>query len=228
MKRILLAVFAAAAFCSAATADDDKAARIAFVNEFIRELISIQGVRDGFLRDHAEDKTSTDQMATIIRTSTRMNLELQASIHMLQGIKLREPFGKFSESLQEIYKKKQDLNDEIISTASQFVAGPKPDVDYGALAARMPQLTAKDGYLDKIIFDATAAIFLSLVDSREDKQGHLSHLIVTTDQRKRMIRRIETAFGGKLDEKDQTYIVSAAWLIREGLRKDYKSSDDPW
>jgi predicted acylesterase/phospholipase RssA len=39
---------------------------------------------------------------------------------------------------------------------------------------------------------------------------------------------VEASFGSKLDNKDQSYIVSSAWLIREGLRKDYKSSDDPW
>jgi hypothetical protein len=214
---------------SAAAADDDKAARIEFVNEFIRELVSIQGVRDGFAKDHIQDKTPTDQMATIIRTSTRMNLELEADINMLQGIKLSEPFSKFRDYLQDIYKQKQEINTEFISTASQFmVAAPKPGVDYEALAAYMPQLTAKDGYLDKIIFDGSAGIFLSLVDMRADKEGHASHLIVTKDQRKQMIRRIETAFGSKLDDKDPTYIVNSAWIIREGLRKDYKSSDDPW
>ena len=41
-----------------------------------------------------------------------------------------------------------------------------------------------------------------------------------------MIRRIETAFGSMLDDKDMTYIVSSAWIIREGLRKDY-NGDQP-
>lgn len=229
MKTFVVAALAAlAALVSGAAADDDKAARKEFVNEFIRELVSIQGVRDGFAKDHAQDKTMNDQMATIIRTSTRMNLELQANINMLQGIKLGEPFSKFRDYLQDIYKQKQEINTEVMSTASQFVVGPKPGVDYEALAAYMPQLTAKDGYLDKIIFDGSAGIFLSLVDMREDKEGHASHLIVTKDQRKQMIRRIETAFGSKLDDKEPTYIVNSAWIIREGLRKDYKSSDDPW
>jgi hypothetical protein len=53
-----------------------------------------------------------------------------------------------------------------------------------------------------------------------------NHLIVTKDQRKQMIRRIETAFGSMLDDKDMTYIVSSAWIIREGLRKDY-NGDQP-
>jgi hypothetical protein len=226
MKTFSLA--ALAVLVSAAAADDNKAARIEFVNEFIRELVSIQGVREGFAKDHAQDKTSTDQMMTIIRTATRMNLELKTNISVLQGINLGEPFTKFRDYLQDIYKQKQDINAEIISTASEFVKGPKPSVDYGALAAYMPQLTAKDGYLDKIIFDESAGIFLSLVDMRADKEGHASHLVITKDQRKQMIRRIETAFGSKLDDKDPTYIVNSAWVIREGLRKDYKSSDDPW
>jgi hypothetical protein len=37
-----------------------------------------------------------------------------------------------------------------------------------ATAWTRPQLTAKDGYLDKIIFDGSAGIFLSLVDIRAD------------------------------------------------------------
>jgi len=106
--------------------------------------------------------------------------------------------------------------------------GPNADVDYSAIAAHMPQFTAQDGYLDKIIFDASPAIFLSLVDERADKQGRANHLIITKEQRKHMIRRIETLFGSKRNDKEQAYTISSAWRIHAGLLKNYKSSDDPW
>jgi hypothetical protein len=79
----------------AVASDDDRAARVAFVNEFIRELASTQQVRDGFMKEHAQDKSSSQEMATIIRIATRMNSEFQTNINMMQGIALRAPFDVF-------------------------------------------------------------------------------------------------------------------------------------
>ena len=154
MKKFAICFLAIVVFtCDAAFAaatDDDRAARVAFVNEFIRELASTQQVRDTFAKEHGEDKSSAEQMATIIRTATRMNLELQTNINILQKITLRAPFNKFNTNLQQIYEQKQAIQEEIINTASQFMGGPKPNVDYDAMAAHMPQLTAQDGYLEHV------------------------------------------------------------------------------
>jgi len=88
VKKFALCFVAVWALISDATVagaiDGDKAARVAFVNEFIREQASTQQIRDTFAKEQAEDKISSDRMATIVRTATRMNLELQTNIDMLQ------------------------------------------------------------------------------------------------------------------------------------------------
>lgn len=212
----------------ATPADEDKPARVAFAQEFIREMASIEQVRDTYAKEHREDKTFPQQMATMIRTGTRMKLELQANINILEKMVLRPPFDVFITNLQKIYDRKITIQDELISASTQLLSGPKPDVDYDAMAAHAPELTAQDEYLDKIIFETSPAVFLCLVDERADSQGHASHLIITSAQRKQMIGKINTLFGSKLNDKNPTYTTSAAWIIRAGLLKEYKSSDDPW
>ena len=234
MQKVLLlvGVVVAAAFgghvAFAMPPEEDKVARIAFVNEFIRELGVINDVRERWEKDHRADTSTAQEMATAIRTSTRAKLELATNINMLGDIHLNSRFNDFRVNLQDIYKQKMVLQDEITKIASEFISGPKPGVDYGALAARMPQITATNDYLDKILFDASPAVFLSLVDEKEDREGHLSHLIITAAQRKQMVNRIESLFGSTKSDKDKNYITSIAWLIRDALLKNYKLSDDPW
>jgi hypothetical protein len=108
-----------------------------------------------------------------------------------------------------------------------FLSGPKPGVDYGAMTARMPQITAEMESIDKAIFNVSPAVVLCLVDERADSQGHLSHLIITKNQRKQMIDGIDRAFGPSLMAKDQNFTVSAAWLVKQGLLR-YKMADEAW
>ena len=63
---------------------------------------------------------------------------------------------------------------------------------------------------------------------KPDSKGHASHLFITKAEREELIQQIDTDFGSKLDEKDANYGVSSAAVLKAGLQKDFKSSDDPW
>ena len=91
---------------------------------------------------------------------------------------------------------------------------PKPGVDYAALAAEMPKIRARLEYIDNIAFDASPLVFATLISDRPDSQGHVSHLVISCDDRARLVDRIDSDFGVKLAAKDADYHVGQAQMLR--------------
>ena len=54
----------------------------------------------------------------------------------------------------------------MIRISTEFLSGPKPDVDYGKLVARVPQLRALNDNLDEMLFKMAGGVFLCLIDDR--------------------------------------------------------------
>src|ERR1700680_4298263 len=106
-----------------------------------------------------------------------------------------------------------------------FMGGPKTNVDYGELAAEMPQIRAELDYTDKTLFEAMPLVFATLIDMKADSKNRANHLIITKVEREKLIADLNMAFGTKLDLKNQNYTVSSAIVLRTYLLKDYKSSD---
>ena len=197
-----------------------------FVTEFIRELAAIQDIREAAESDLKQDPQAV--FSNCIHSSTLMQLELGSHISQLKGMRLDDPFSDLIPNIIESYQDKIELWQQMIDICSAFVGGPKPNVDYTKLAADMPKTRAKLDFIDKALFEATPAIFMTLIDSKPDSNGHASHLIITKAERAALIKQIDTDFGSKLDEKGANYTVSAAWVLKKGLQKDFKCSDDPW
>jgi hypothetical protein len=196
-----------------------------FVTEYIRELAATQEIRDTAERDLAQDPQAV--FSNCIHSSTLMQLELGSQVSQLKQMRLDEPFGKLIPNIIGLYEDKIELWHQMIDICSAFVAGPKPNVDYGQLGADMPKVRANLDFIDKGLFDATPLIFTTLIDMKPDSHGHASHLLITKAEREDLIKTIDTDFGSKLDDKGANYTVSSAWVLKEGLKKDFKSSDDP-
>jgi hypothetical protein len=92
----------------------------------------------------------------------------------------------------------------------------------------MPELRGQLDFIDHALFEASPAVFATLIDLKEDSKGHASHLTITKEERAKLVDNLNTAFGTKLDAKDQNWSVSAASVLKAYLLKDFKSSDDPW
>ena len=197
-----------------------------FVTEYIRELASIQEIRDSSERDLKQDPDST--FTNCIHATTLMQLELDSQIGQLRRMRLDDPFNDLIPTLTKLYDDKIELWQQMSDICGAFVGGPKPNVDYGKLGAEMPKIRARLDFIDKALFEATPLVFETLVDAKADSKGHVSHLLITRAEREELIKLIDTDFGPKLDEKDANYTISAAWVLKAGLKKDFKSSDDPW
>jgi hypothetical protein len=197
---------------------------LVFVSEYVRELGANEDMRARGEKDVAE----ADQFAGMIRSSTRIIFELTAQANIMKGMTLNKPFDALPTSIAAFYEQKIQVHRQFIEMASAFVAGPKPDVDYGSMAADAPKLEATLEYIDRALFNATPLVFATLIADKPDKEGHMSRLRITRVERDKLVRSLQISFGDKMERKDQDYIVSSATVLRDYLsKKGYKCSDEP-
>jgi len=200
--------------------------RLYFVSEYIRELGANENNRAQAEREIAEP--TADKNAAIIRGSTRIILELRSEISVLEGMSLNKPFDQLPKSIATFYSHKIDAHNSMVAMATAIMSGPKSGVDYGAMAADAPKLTAMIEYIDRSLLQATPLIFATLIDDKPDREGHMSRLIITMAQRDVLVRSLQISFGKKLDQDDQNLTVSSASVLRDYLaKKGYKCSDEP-
>lgn len=198
---------------------------LVFVTEYARELGVNEHMRELGEKDMAED---TDKLSATIRSSTRILLELNSQISMMKRTTLNAPFDSLPGSIAEFYQFKVGIHQKMIDLATALMSGPKPGVDYGAMVAEAPKLTATLEFVDRSIFQTTPMIFATLIADKPDSQGHMSRLRIKRAERDKLVQFLQIDFGAKMDAKDQNYIVSSASVLRDFLmKKGYKCSDDP-
>jgi hypothetical protein len=200
---------------------------LTFVSEYIRELSVNEHLRELSEREVTSEQ-DVNRFVAMIRGSTRITLELNAQLSMLKGMHLNEPLDHLTENIAAFYQQKIELHNSMIQLSTTFLSSPKPGVDYGALAAGAPKLTAKLEYIDRSLLQATPLIFATLIDNQPDRQGHMSRLIITRAERDELVRRLQISFGKKLDQENQNLLVSSAKVLRHDLAEaGYKCSDEP-
>jgi hypothetical protein len=230
MKIISCIVFALTfAVGSAPTfgAEKPETPHLAFVTEYVRELAAIEDIRASGEKE-LEQGNKDEALSNGIHASTLIQLELRSQIAVLKGMHLKPPFDDLIPDLTGFYQHKIALHQKLIDISSAFVSGPKPGVDYGKMAAELPKIRAELDYVDHSLFDATPLVFATLVDQKADSKNHVSHLIITKEERAKLIDNLTGSFGSKLDAKDQNSIVAAASVLKGYLLKDFKCSDEPW
>jgi hypothetical protein len=128
----------------------------------------------------------------------------------------------------KFYEMKIGLHQKIIDIASAFLAAPKPNVDYGALAAELPKIRAMSDDIDHTLFsEVSTLIIMTLIDPKPDSKNHVSHLLITKAERDELVRTLDINFGEKMEQKDQDYFVSTASVYKSALN-EHKCSDEPW
>ena len=219
----LIAAIAAIAPGSAAYAQETP--HLDFVTEYVRELSETER-----LRQRAQDdlKGGENTFPDCIRDTTSLRLELQSQIAMMRGITLKAPFQNLPGQIADFYQEKINLYERFTNFCSTMITGPQAGVNYGKIAGEMPQITAKLDYVDHALFEAAPLIFATLIDEKADPQGHVSHLVITNEERAGLLSAMQTEFGDKLDGRDTGYLVGSAAIVKSYLLKGYKGSDDPW
>ena len=178
---------------------------------------SVNLVNSQSLQEAAAQETVKNRMqpADGIRFSTRMQLELRTGINVFKAMKLNPPNEKLLPSVIKFYEQKIELHDALMDISTQFISGtPKAGVDYDKLAATAPKITANLDFIDKTLLSTSPLFFALLIDEKPDKQGHMSRLSITKEQRKRLVDMIDSLFGSSLKAKNQNYTVSQRPCLR--------------
>jgi hypothetical protein len=136
---LLLAAIGCACFTSAQSRPfNEQNPRIQLASEFVRELEVIYRLQETGRKEMAEDGSSSGQLITGIRVGTRTALEMNESIHRLDGIAVEGQWAKFRDLLKQLDADRIRIFQEMNQMAKVIMSGPKPGVDYGAMAAHMP------------------------------------------------------------------------------------------
>jgi len=203
-----------------------------FVRTYIGQLATFEELRANAEKEVRE--SSGDPLKTsigCIHSGTRYDLEASSAASMMDGMHLRGHFGgeqfqPLPHQIAEIYRLRRVFMRQITSICSTFAEGPKPGVDYQALAAKMPELRAHIEDLDKTLFESGVLAFMTLISDQPDKQGHANHLIISCEQKQTLLSQIKDEFGAKLDQKDTSPGVAQAQLFRDKLI-EYKCAEEP-
>lgn len=209
------------------------AARIAFVQEYIRELITNEASQDDAKNEVAKaGAVTTKQLEVGDEVGTRAALDLATEASVVRSIHLSAPYAKVPQMLAEFRDEEAALYRRIAAISSEMlsatVSGPQPGVNYTALVREVPQLTARRQFIDKSLFEDTPMFAYMLLDeAHPDKHGLVTRLIITCHERVAMIANLDTSFGRKLTEKQQDYFVSSAWVMKSFLtNKLYHCADE--
>ncbi len=218
----------ASAQSQALPGNTQKTARIALAQEFVRELEVIYRLQETAKKEFAEDSSGTGKLTTGIRVGTRTLFEMNDSINRLSMIDVDARWAEFRDALKKLHQERIVLVYEMNQTSKTLLAGPEPDVNYGKLTARAPEITAQVEQIDKIIFTIAKAMFFALVDDdRLGADGKLHYLILTKKDRTSMVQQIDKIFGPTLEDENASHIVSSAWVIKYGLTQThYKAADE--
>ncbi len=200
-----------------------------FVKEYVRELIEDESLAKSGEKQLSEAKTPEEQLSTGIYVSKSAQLALRSQIAMLKSMRLNDPFDTLTPTLIACYQRQIDFHQKLIGISGKFLAGPKPGVDYQALETKLPEIRAEMDDARKVVFDAASLVFMSLVDMKEDSQGHASHLLITKAESVDLRQQLDLILKGVPDEGDHDFYISAAMVLQAGLqKKGYKFADDPW
>jgi hypothetical protein len=228
---LLVGVAACVAYFTSAQSQpfNEKNPRVQLVSEFIRELEVLYRLQETTNKEFAEDDSAMGKIATSIRVGTRTVFEMNESIHRLDGIAVDGQWAQVRDGLKQLDTDRIGIAQETIQMSKVMLSDPKPGVDYGAITAHAPELTAQMEQTDKVVFKVSKYFFMALLDEqRVAPDGKLYHLLLTKKERANMIQLIDKIWGQKLEDKNATYIVSAASGIKYGLtRPMYKCADEP-
>lgn len=198
-----------------------------FVQNYVRQLATFEDLREDASKELDGDKTQAPM--DCIHAGTRYDLEVSAAIRTLRGTHLaveNKDLQKVPQMFADLYAQRQQTMAELTKVCSAFAEGPKPGVDYAGLATLMPKIRAQLEYLDNAAFEASPLVFETLVSDVPDSQGHMSHLVISCDDRKRLVDQIDADFGAKLAEKKANFGVSQAQLFRTKLL-EFKCAEEP-
>ena len=164
-RRFVIVAAVCALLTTPARAESSETPHLAFVKLYIEQLGAIEDIRDAAAKELKTDP-DTQRIADCVHTMTQYQLELSTQIVTMQQLHLEKPFDSLAENIVDFQRQKQSLYKQYGDGCTTMMEGPKPNIDYGKLAASLPKINAQIEFIDKAIFKAAPAVFATLIQMK--------------------------------------------------------------
>jgi hypothetical protein len=102
------------------------------------------------------------------------------------------------------------------------------NIDIGKLSSKASEITSKVEYISETLFKANTFVAMCLIDTIPDENNHVSYLLITSKERKTLLKELELFFGKSLQTKQNNpkYTIASAIILKSILTDKHKSSDE--
>jgi hypothetical protein len=198
-------------------------APLEFVAEYLREFSAIERIR---LAEEQEFQAARQSMLAIcIESGNRYRREIAQQTARMQGMNVLPPSQALPARLVQLYGQKLQLYNEVVNACSALKAGANSSVGYREVMSVVSEYNTKVDSIDESLFKTSTDAFSTLLNKEQGPRDIQRRLAITTLEKQTLLRQIERDFGAELQDDQQTYLVNAATVIRNALRK-HKASDE--
>jgi hypothetical protein len=194
-----------------------------FVSEYLREFSAIERIR--LAEEQEFQAPRQDMLAICIDSGNRYRREIAQQMARMQGMSVLPPSQALPARLVDLYGKKLELYTEVVSTCTALKTGANSSVGYLEVMSVVSQYSEKVDSIDQSLFKTSTDAYSTLLDKEHGAHDFARRLGITTAEKQALLRQIEHDFGAELQDAQQTYLVNAATVIRDAIRK-HKASDE--
>ena len=194
-----------------------------FVTEYLREFSAIERIR---LDEEQEFQSPRQSMlATCIESGNRYRREIAQQTVRMQNMSVLPPSQALPARLVELYGQKLGLYTEVVNKCADLKAAAGTNVGYLEVMSVVSQYSAKVDSIDRSLFNTSTDVYSTLLNREQGPHDFPRRLGITTAEKQALLRQIDREFGAELQDDQQTYLVNAATVIRDAIRK-HKASDE--
>jgi hypothetical protein len=194
-----------------------------FVTEYLREFSAIERIRQG---EELEFQAPRQSMLGIcIGSGNRYRREIAQQTARMQDMSVSPPSQALPARLVELYRQKLELYTEVVNTCATLKAAASTSVGYLEVMAVVSRYSEKVDAIDRLLFETSTDAYTTLLNKDQGPQDFPRRLGINTAEKQTLLRQIDREFGAELQDDQQTYLVNAATVIRNAVRK-HKASDE--
>lgn len=194
-----------------------------FVAEYLREFSAIERIR---LAEEQEFQAARQSMLAIcIESGNRYRREIAQQTARMQGMSVLPPSQGLPARLVELYGRKLELYTEVVNACAGLKAAANNSVGYWEVMSVVSEYSAKVESIDESLFKTSTDVYSTLLGKEQGTRDLPRRLAITAAEKQTLLRQIDRDFGAELQDDQQTYLVNAATVIRNALRK-HKASDE--
>ena len=194
-----------------------------FVTEYLREFSAIERIRLGEEREFQAARQN--MLAICVESGNRYRREIAQQTARMQDMSVSPPLQALPARLLKLYGQKLEVYTEVVNTCAALKAAASTSVGYLEVMSVVSQFSAKVDSIDRSLFETSTDAYSMLLNKELGPHVFPRRLGITSAEKQALLRQIDREFGAELQDDQQTYLVNAATVIRNAIRR-YKASDE--